>query len=144
MRNWKIRKRESAHIQGMCVTCNKRKQKIRGWKDSPSGEKFLVYKANCWSCDKRRYPTSSASHRRRQLRRYGLSVIDFAAMSRAQCGRCAICLRKPQKLFVDHNHETGAIRGLLCHGCNVSLGMMKEKILAMQNMIKYVQFYAEP
>ncbi|MBL7496986.1 hypothetical protein I6A84_37535 [Frankia sp. CNm7] len=35
-------------------------------------------------------------------------------------GRCAICGREPRRLFTDHSHETGLVRGYLCPGCNLS------------------------
>lgn len=38
-------------------------------------------------------------------------------------GRCAICGWRPDRLVVDHHHMTGAVRGLLCRGCNISEGM---------------------
>lgn len=67
---------------------------------------------------------------------YGLTREAFEAMYRQQHGRCAICGTKvPHKvgrgqgrrtLVVDHDHETGAVRGLLCPNCNTGLGMFKD------------------
>jgi hypothetical protein len=62
--------------------------------------------------------------------RLGLSLAEYAEMSAWQGHRCAICGR-PQpaepgvadkSLAVDHDHETGRIRGLLCMNCNVGIG----------------------
>jgi len=49
-------------------------------------------------------------------------------MSFKQGHACAMCGDKPtdKKLGVDHNHKTGAIRGLLCGTCNTALGMLKD------------------
>jgi hypothetical protein len=53
--------------------------------------------------------------------RYGVTEQEVAAMIEAQDGLCAICRTKPAE-HVDHDHETGAIRGILCFTCNVGLG----------------------
>lgn len=51
---------------------------------------------------------------------YGLAPGEYAQLLEQQDGRCAICRRKPRnrRLAVDHDHNTGAVRGLLCHTCN--------------------------
>jgi hypothetical protein len=59
------------------------------------------------------------------IRKYGLTQSRFHEMAAKQGGGCAICGRAPRGiagLFVDHNHETGEVRGLLCSGCNTGLG----------------------
>lgn len=52
-----------------------------------------------------------------------LSDEEYAALFDAQGGGCAICGNAPKtrRLHVDHNHATGAIRGLLCYRCNRNL-----------------------
>ena len=57
----------------------------------------------------------------RLLREYGLTPQAYDDLLTKQRGRCAICRQKVE-LHVDHNHETGCTRGLLCHGCNLGLG----------------------
>ena len=59
---------------------------------------------------------------------YGINLEQYFAMEQEQQGRCAICGKAPapnkgrvRKLHVDHCHQTGKVRGLLCHSCNVSL-----------------------
>lgn len=60
-----------------------------------------------------------------RARKYGLSAADYAAMASAQSFACAICrLQDRRALSVDHDHSTGAIRGLLCSGCNTGLGLL--------------------
>jgi hypothetical protein len=70
-------------------------------------------------------------------RYYGLSLIDYAEMYRRQDGKCAICnLPETNKdrhgnvrvLAVDHCHETGSVRELLCYACNSMLGQAKDNI----------------
>lgn len=60
--------------------------------------------------------------------KYGLTPERFEEMLTAQEGKCAICRRPPRpgKPFsIDHDHETGRVRGLLCQFCNVMLGFIE-------------------
>jgi len=61
-------------------------------------------------------------------RRYGLPVGAFEEMLARQGGRCRICGMKPKKrrLHIDHDHDSGAVRGLLCQRCNHMLGNAKD------------------
>jgi Recombination endonuclease VII len=66
------------------------------------------------------------SHLKRQ---YGLMLEQYDAMLEGQGGVCAICQQpRPEErtLHVDHDHSTGAIRGLLCFSCNNALGDLRE------------------
>jgi len=58
-------------------------------------------------------------------RRYGITYADYQRMLELQKGLCAICNRSA-KLDVDHNHETGRVRGLLCRKCNLGIGYLKD------------------
>lgn len=51
---------------------------------------------------------------------YGLSLERYKELEEIQKGVCSICFKPPKRnrLVVDHNHETGQIRGLLCDVCN--------------------------
>ena len=62
---------------------------------------------------------------RARRRKYGLEPEQHAALVSSQNGRCAICRRK-QKLLVDHCHQTGQVRGLLCGPCNTAIGMLDD------------------
>jgi hypothetical protein len=66
------------------------------------------------------------SDRRSHLKRkYGLTLEDFDAMLESQGGGCAICGR-PDADNVDHDHETGRVRGILCWNCNVAIGQFED------------------
>lgn len=62
-------------------------------------------------------------------RKYGISLADFEKMMVTQNGLCWICKSPPggrwTRLFVDHNHLTGKVRGLLCHLCNTALNRVE-------------------
>lgn len=54
--------------------------------------------------------------------RYKITPDQFATMHSAQGGLCALCPASLDKPHVDHDHNTGVVRGLLCHRCNIRLG----------------------
>lgn len=66
---------------------------------------------------------SAKSHGAMIAKTYGLEVGDYDALLKAQGGKCAICRARPKskRLAVDHDHKTGAVRGLLCSRCNHDL-----------------------
>lgn len=73
---------------------------------------------------RRRYQKNRLSERERHLvRKYGVTLAVYDEMYAEQGGRCAICEKQQKRSFdVDHNHETGEVRGLLCTSCNRVLG----------------------
>jgi hypothetical protein len=82
-------------------------------------------------------------------RLYGISIEDYDAMLAAQGGLCAICGeagaggRWKRRLHVDHAHDTGAIRGLLCHGCNVAIGSLRESPALLLKAVEYLKRYGK-
>ena len=66
---------------------------------------------------------SAATHAARIEKTYGLSAADYDALLAGQGGRCAICRGAPKskRLAVDHDHGSGAVRGLLCSRCNAEM-----------------------
>jgi hypothetical protein len=71
------------------------------------------------------------AQRRWTLRPYGLTLEDFLAILAAQDGACAICRRTPApgtNLSVDHDHETNAVRGLLCVACNTRVAAFEHPL----------------
>ncbi len=72
---------------------------------------------------------------------YGMTVAEYEVLVREQGGVCQVC-RKPcrrhARLSVDHCHETGAIRGLLCDRCNKVLGMVEDSADLLEGLAQYV------
>lgn len=63
--------------------------------------------------------------------RYGITKEEYEALSDSQNHLCAICdkpCKTGQRLVVDHNHETGKNRGLLCKSCNLHLGVLEKEL----------------
>lgn len=77
----------------------------------------------------------------RLLREYGITVQEYDALLAGQDGCCAICRREPvdQLLAVDHDHETGVVRGLLCHRCNMGLGYFQDNIEQLLEAVAYLE-----
>ena len=82
------------------------------------------------------------------MRYYGFSIAEYAEMYRKQDGKCAICCqpeegkdrhRNIRVLAVDHCHETGAVRELLCYACNSMLGQAKDKIKVLLAGAEYLK-----
>lgn len=73
---------------------------------------------------------------------YNMTVDDFNKMLEAQGGTCAICKGPAKGRFntynVDHNHNTGKVRGLLCFSCNVTIGIAQDNIDILSKMIIYL------
>ena len=94
--------------------------------------------------DRNRYQATKLETRERHLiRKYKVTLADYARMLAAQGGACAICGLPEAKaykgaLHVDHCHATGAVRGLLCRGCNHVLGHLKDDPALLKRAIQYL------
>ena len=84
-----------------------------------------------------------AAWRSNLLTKFNMTPIDYAEMYANQSGECAICgvqqKDEDRRFAVDHNHETGKVRGLLCASCNKGLGHFKDDPYRMVCAIKYLQ-----
>lgn len=99
---------------------------------------------------KRRYhernPGYKAAAERR--RRYGLTEADYQQLLE-QHPACAICgtpwgSTQATGPHVDHNHTTGKVRSLLCRGCNVGIGSLKESQAILRRAIAYLALHEGP
>jgi len=74
---------------------------------------------------------------------YNLTIDDYNKIFDEQKGCCKICEKHQSefkaKLAVDHCHQTGKIRGLLCNNCNRGLGHLKDSVLLLKKAIKYIK-----
>lgn len=83
----------------------------------------------------------TAPWEKRLMRLYGLKEGEYAERLRAQGGVCALCGRKPgrTRLAVDHDHATGAVRGLLHPRCNRALGPLEHSEEVLTRVIAYLE-----
>jgi hypothetical protein len=71
-------------------------------------------------------------------RRYGIGADEFDELVRQQGGVCAICGRENPE-HVDHDHDTGEVRGILCFNCNGGLGQFRDSIDALRAAASYLE-----
>ncbi|MDI3386887.1 endonuclease VII domain-containing protein [Streptomyces sp. B-S-A8] len=71
-------------------------------------------------------------------RKYGLTPDELDDLKAQQRGVCCICLTAPAE-HVDHCHETGRVRGVLCFSCNAGLGQYKDRPDAMRRAAAYLE-----
>lgn len=100
---------------------------------------------NCVECgrksDRKRQEKSRWS---RMKRTYGISEKIFMEMKKEQKSECAICgvlKKKNTDLHVDHCHETGNVRGLLCGNCNRAIGLLMDDEKVICSAMEYVKRY---
>jgi hypothetical protein len=76
--------------------------------------------------------------RRSKFKTYGLTPEQYGAMLGQQDGRCAICTQAMAEPHIDHDHNTGRVRGLLCAKCNLGLGHFEDDAARMARAITYL------
>lgn len=82
-------------------------------------------------------------HREQKLKKhYGLSEQDYNEMLEKQKGQCAIC-GNYRKLVVDHCHNYGNVRSLLCSNCNSAIGLLGEDPITILAAAAYVARHSE-
>lgn len=68
---------------------------------------------------------------------YKLTLEDYNNLLDKQDNKCAICSRE-SKLVIDHCHESGKVRGLLCHNCNIGLGLLGDMKKSLKKAYEYL------
>ena len=76
-----------------------------------------------------------------RLNRYGLTPDTYKALQDKQNHKCKICLSdfSGVRCHIDHDHETGKVRGLLCGLCNTAVGMLKESEFNFLRTVAYLK-----
>ena len=70
---------------------------------------------------------------------YGLDPADYYKMYDEQGGACKICSKNFPRLCVDHCHNSGKVRGLLCQKCNKAIGLLGDNLDYLTNAITYLE-----
>lgn len=135
-----------------CKACNLAEKKRR-YDADPATE---IARVRQWQQQNR--DRVNESHRRRRAdpavklagraghlkRKYGITLDQYDEMLTAQGGCCAVCGREPRPdiaLHVDHDHQTGRIRGILCFRCNNSLGDLDDDPVLLRKAAGYLSSF---
>lgn len=75
---------------------------------------------------------------------HGIGILDYTCMLKKQKGKCALCKTEnpgSKNLFfsIDHDHQTGRIRGLLCNKCNLGIGVIERGKIPITRLVKYLK-----
>lgn len=119
------------------------------------GSRNAVYRSDCKACcsesTKRWFRDNPekvhANKLRNGVRKYGLTADQFAELLESQGNACAICRAtantvragRTMRMSVDHCHDTGRVRGLLCNNCNRALGLFSDNPNVLRQAIRYLQ-----
>lgn len=100
--------------------------------------------AEGWTPPKRSTEDNTRTSWLRRLRVLGITEDDYLRLMEIQGGCCAICRTdepwsRSSTWAVDHDHDTGAVRGLLCSRCNRGLGHFKDDITRLRAAIAYLE-----
>lgn len=103
---------------------------------------FYFHKEGKWPEPNCKLCTSILKKKYRLLKEYNLTTEDYISLYKKQEGKCAICAKSFSDIknapHVDHCHETGKVRGLLCSKCNPALGLFNDDCVVILNAAKYI------
>lgn len=118
----------STGLDSWCRDCHKEYKRVRREKDADAQRKARKNRPEHYLA--------------LQLKRYyNITVDDFQCMALEQNGVCAICGSPPEdgtRLHVDHNHDSGVVRGLLCLKCNMALGLLGDNYAVVLTAAEYL------
>jgi len=124
----------AAQGYGVCRRCNNAAQKTsreRRGRAVVAAVRRAHYRAN------------PDAFRRYNLSRYDITPVDFDELLAAQGGGCACCGAQAnadgKRLFVDHDHATGAIRGVVCRKCNAGIAALGDSIEGVRRALAYLE-----
>lgn len=123
-----------------CSSCGKEKTLQRFYKDKRAKDGRM---SMCKVCRGKKYDRGDSRRDRNLKYRYGISIEEYDELLQQQKGACAICDKKYEKgskqFHIDHCHDNGHIRGILCHDCNTALGKLGDSIDAIKKVLKYLK-----
>lgn len=143
-------------VEKECSGCGETRPPEDFWKGSGKGGrtakcKFCLRKEQPWDPAKWTRMTPEAREARNDRKkeshvrqRYGVTLEWFNEKLAQQNGKCALCDEPPthNRLHIDHDHRTGALRDLLCNRCNLGIGQFKDDPALLRRAADYVERHA--
>lgn len=134
-----------------CLLCEQDKDESDFYRFFDRWTQKRYLSARCKPCHqeyKRTSPTTPRNRKAEKLQlRYGLTYEQWEAMRQAEDCRCMICGISEdelgKKLDVDHCHDSGKVRGLLCNPCNTMLGHARDKVEILEAAVAYLKENSE-
>ncbi len=101
----------------------------------------------CKKCDHKGplkdFPTSGQYYEKRRewriFKHYGLTLEEYNQMYDDCGGACEICHKELDVLYIDHDHNTGRVRGLLCSQCNTGIGGLQDDVGLLLHAVRYLE-----
>ena len=126
--------KDKKHTTGLTSHCKKCRREYRKIYNKQTAKKNAIYSK------KYRAENPEKARNSTLIRKYGITLEDYKKILKSQNNKCLICLCKFFKYEgnVDHNHETGKIRGILCPTCNKVLGLFNDNIDRFHRALKYL------
>jgi len=114
-----------------------RKKGRGGWKGGPQESSRRYYRLH-------KDRILLVNRERELIKRYGLTLKEYEKICEEQGHKCAICGKQKQelrhqRLNVDHDHSTGAVRGLLCNVCNRAIGLLRDDAGLLRAAADYLE-----
>ena len=110
----------------------------KGWRYSSDCKSCQSSSVKQWKIDN---PDKHQTNSKKGIlkHRYNITLEEWQALLDKQNGLCAICsMDISDKPYVDHSHETGKVRGMLCNNCNRGIGMLQDSPESLQKASNYL------
>jgi len=137
-----------------CPMCHKEKAIADFWRSKSHKDGRQIYCKICQYENSKRYDRKAQKREyarkwqrtskgqilklKSKLKVFGLTKDEFDAIVVKQCGKCGICGHTGE-LCIDHCHDTGLVRGLLCRKCNLALGLLRDNASYLARAITYLE-----
>ena len=136
-------KRLERKRNNQCVSCTKPNYNGKDQCDECNSKEYSRYqKSRLTEEGRRREKTNQFRHL------YGITYEDYEELLAEQGYACEICRQphiheKGKRMYVDHDHETGVLRGLLCRNCNSVLGLAHDSSEVLKRAAEYIEKYKQ-